>query len=492
MGLCSKCGYPVEVWNCMQCVKEDLNMEQLKYFSMFTGVGGFEIGIQRAYDSFRNRDPRTPQEGDGGSASLEQGVEAAISDSLSMRRASGDLGAGEPGEVLDPAKGKGEEQGGAEGGCPSTFNKQLGIQQPTCAGFSEVDKYASAVLKYRYPNVKNYGDCQKINWAEVPDFDLLVGGSPCQDFSIAGKRAGLDGNRSGLFTEFLRALQEKQPKHFVWENVKGTLSSRSGWDFANIQMAFSEAGYTFWWQILNATDFNIPQNRERIFIVGTRSDLGSPREVFFEAGVCREASSVQQEEQGEGKRIPGEVPQAEGSDVNAESGGRSEGRSRGCLKEITKGVSDAQRIYDPSGPAKSLKALGGGMGAKTGMYACLTPDRLEKRQNGRRFKDDDEPMFTLTAQDRHGVAIDGEMFIIRRLMPIECERLMSWPDGWTEFGRGNKPCSVCKGVSSILCSGPCRGTGTEAVAISDSQRYRQCGNGVVSKVVEEVVKAHIL
>lgn len=147
-------------------------------------------------------------------------------------------------------------------------------------GLSEIDKYASQVLKYHYPNIKNYGDCTTINWRQVPDFDLLTGGSPCQDFSIAGKRRGLTGSKSSLAWEFIRGLRDKKPKYFLWENVKGVMSSRGGWDFANLLTAFSESGYALWWQVLNAKDFGVPQNRERIFVLGFRD--GSPKEVFFE------------------------------------------------------------------------------------------------------------------------------------------------------------------------------------------------------------------
>ena len=157
-------------------------------------------------------------------------------------------------------------------------------------GFSEIDKYASMVLKYRFPNVKNYGDCITIKWEEVADFDLLVGGSPCQDFSIAGKRRGLAGSRSSLAWEFIRCLRTKKPRYFIWENVKGVMSSRSGWDFANIITAFSESGYSLWWQVLNAKDFGVPQNRERIFVIGFRE--GSPKEVFFESENTRTAEIV--------------------------------------------------------------------------------------------------------------------------------------------------------------------------------------------------------
>src|SRR3990167_712646 len=153
-------------------------------------------------------------------------------------------------------------------------------------GFSEIDKYASQVLAYHHPNVKNYGDITKIDWRQVPDFDVLTGGSPCQDFSIAGKRQGLNGTRSSLAWEFIRGLRDKQPKYFIWENVKGVMSSRGGWDFANLLCAFSESGYSLWWQILNAKDFGVPQNRERIFVVGFRE--GSPKEVFFERESSKE------------------------------------------------------------------------------------------------------------------------------------------------------------------------------------------------------------
>ena len=148
-----------------------------------------------------------------------------------------------------------------------------------CIGFSEIDKYASMVLKYRFPKVKNYGDCTTIKWDKVADLDLLVGGSPCQDFSIAGKRRGLSGSRSSLAWEYIRALRSKKPGYFIWENVKGVMSSRGGWDFANILSAFSESGYNLWWQVLNAKDFGVPQNRERIFVVGFRNE--SPKEIFF-------------------------------------------------------------------------------------------------------------------------------------------------------------------------------------------------------------------
>ena len=280
-------------------------------------------------------------------------------------------------------------------------------------GFSEIDKYANAVLKYHYHNTKNYGDITKIDWSEVPDFDLLTGGSPCQDLSIAGKRAGLTGSRSGLFYEYMRAVREKKPKYFIWENVKGALSSNSGFDFGAVLNEMAEAGYSLWWQVLNAKDFGVPQNRERIFIVGFRD--GSPREIFFERGDNQEISS---------KVHPC---------IDAHYyKGHSNQRQMMEIKQLNNPKHSNDRIYSDEGISPSLNTA----------------------QGGNRQPFIDKPPR------------------IRRLTPVECERLMGLPDGWTEKGM----------MKSKICDG------YFAENISDSQRYKLCGNGVVVNVVEEILK----
>jgi DNA (cytosine-5)-methyltransferase 1 len=305
-------------------------------------------------------------------------------------------------------------------------------------GFSEIDKYASAVLKFNFPNIENYGDITKIDFRQFNgEVDLITGGTPCQDLSVAGKGKGLDGSRSGLYFEFIRAITESNPKYFIWENVKGSLSSSQGWDMARVQIEMEQAGYDIQWVVYNAKDFGVPQSRERIFSIGTRA--GSRREVLPE---------------------PTSTGQA--------------------LKEFTSGMSQGYRVYDSNGLATAQASQAGGLGAKTGLYAIearavLTPDRVDKRQNGRRMKGSNEPSFTITGQDRHGVAIreatkkgydqatlDG--YRIRRFTPTECERLMGLPDGWTAKG---------------IIDG-------EKVDISDTQRYEMCGNGVVTNVVETI------
>ncbi len=335
-----------------------------------------------------------------------------------------------------------------------------------CVGFSEVNKYAIQVYSKHFPTHTNYGDISKIDWAKVPDFDLLTGGSPCQDFSIAGKREGIVGERSGLVWEYIRCLKEKKPRYFIWENVKGVMSSRKGFDFANILTAFSEAGYDLQWQVLNAKDFGVPQNRERIFIVGSR---GEPRPEVFPIGTGNEVDTQ---------------PDGQGNAYCLQAGGD---KYRGTyINQLNNPTHSNNRLYGEDGLSPALNTAQGGnrqpkiyddynhrmrtdgnVGTVRATFAneatgngnkvvvpVLTPDRPEKRQNGRRFKEDGEPSFTLTAQDKHGI-YDGMK--IRRLTPLECERLMGLPDGWTE-------------------------------GVSDTQRYKLCGNGVVVNVVKEIIK----
>lgn len=275
-------------------------------------------------------------------------------------------------------------------------------------GHSEIDKYAEQIYKKHFNN-KNYGDITTIRTEELPDFDCLVGGFPCQAFSIAGNRLGFEDTRGTLIYEVIRLLRDKRPKHFILENVKGLLSNDGGQTIQTIFEILTETGYDFQWKVLNSKDHGVPQNRERIYIVGHLR--GEPRpEVFLEQGTS-------------GKGI----------------------------KQLNHPKMSSDRIYSPEGLSPTVKTCQGG-GLQPFIKAVLTPDRANKRQNGRRMKDDGEPSFTLTSQDRHGI-YDGT--VIRRLTPLEFERLQGFPDGWTE-------------------------------GISDSQRYKCLGNAVTVNVVEYV------
>jgi DNA-cytosine methyltransferase len=150
----------------------------------------------------------------------------------------------------------------------------------TCVGFSEIDRFASDVLRYHYPTIKNYGDIARIRWEEVEDFDLLVGGVPCQSWSIAGKREGFNDVRGTMWWEFCRALKEKRPRYFIAENVRGLLSHDKGNSFIKIAKELCACGYAIDFDVLNAKDFSVPQNRQRVFIVGKRIDTCQDDEII--------------------------------------------------------------------------------------------------------------------------------------------------------------------------------------------------------------------
>lgn len=151
--------------------------------------------------------------------------------------------------------------------------------------FSEIDEFPSAVLRARFPGVPNLGDITKINWKEaVRDFgrpDVVVGGSPCQSFSVAGGRTGLEG-ASGLMWEYVRCIREVKPDWLLWENVPGALSSSHGEDFRCLLEALDACGYGLAWRVLDAQFFGVAQRRERVFVVGRLGDVEGPCEVLFE------------------------------------------------------------------------------------------------------------------------------------------------------------------------------------------------------------------
>jgi len=156
------------------------------------------------------------------------------------------------------------------------FEKGMG-DKGECIGFSEIDKYATQIYKKHFPNHKEYGDVSKIKWNDVEDFDLLCGGFPCQSFSIAGKRGGFDDTRGTLFFEIARAAQHKQPRLLLLENVKGLLSHNQGETFHTILKTLDGIGYDLQWQVLNSKNFGVPQNRERVFIIGHLRGTSRPQ-----------------------------------------------------------------------------------------------------------------------------------------------------------------------------------------------------------------------
>ena len=388
-----------------------------------------------------------------------------------------------------------ESEGGSnsEGGA-----SQHGQRAFYCVWSNEWDKYASQIYK------KHYGECdtrdiRAVNTSEIPDHDLLCAGFPCQSFSIAGKRLGFEDTRGTMFFEIARVIRDKRPRYFLLENVKGLLSHDEGKTFQTILGVLSDLGYEYQWQVLNSKNFGVPQNRERIFIVGHLRGTSRP-EVFPIGESYSISHQTKYAEQARRSRISSTIDARYGSLRNAGETylhyiGGIKGKRDMWLKDNkqnSRNFSQGQRVYSSDGIASTIAGNAGGLGGKTGLYAVpvqvgqgkksraakagtvigdqneaftirasnpngvaipvLTPDRMEKRQNGRRFKNDGDPAFTLTSQDKHGV-YDG--LSIRRLTPIECERLQGFPDNWTE-------------------------------GISDTQRYKCLGNAVTTLVITEI------
>ncbi len=168
-----------------------------------------------------------------------------------------------------------------------------------CVGFAETEDFASAVLAHRFPEIPNYGDFTKIQSADVGPVDVLVGGTPCQSFSLAGLRGGLDDNRGNLTLQFAELARRLRVKWIVWENVVGVLTSNQGRDFAAILTAFRECGYCVAYRILDAKHFGVPQQRRRVFVIGyLGDDWRPPSQVLFASeSVCGNfAESLLEEE----------------------------------------------------------------------------------------------------------------------------------------------------------------------------------------------------
>lgn len=361
-------------------------MKPIRYFSVCTGIGGFELGISQAHEANHHQS----------NAKVK-----------SVRK----------GRNRDPDV------------RPDLLHS--GRKSPLCVGYSEIDPYAIQIYQTHFPTHKNYGDITKINEKELPDFDLLVGGFPCQSFSVAGKRGGFSDTRGTIFFEIARIIREKQPRFLLLENVKGLLSHDEGRTFLTIISALDELGYDCQWQVLNSKDFGVPQNRERVYIVGHSRTVSRPEVFPFGFGDEEDLRKI-----GEEVSYAIDASYHKGINTGSQGGRSSFDKMKRQMIEVTSNVADAQRIYSVDGIAKTLKGLGGGLGAKTGMYQL---GNLE----------------------------------IRRLTPLECERLQGFPDNWTQFGINTK--------------GFLNGETVPAITISDTQRYKCCGNAVTTFTVQAII-----
>ncbi|WP_077065807.1 DNA cytosine methyltransferase [Metaclostridioides mangenotii] len=348
-----------------------------------------------------------------------------------------------------------------------------------CLGHCEIDKFANRSYNVIHEPGEDewYGeDITKVTGDELPNADCWCAGFPCQDISVAGKQRGLDGDRSSLFFSITRLIREKKeedrPKYLFLENVKNLFSINKGFDFLTILSELDEIGYDVEWDLLNSKEV-VPQNRERVFIIGHLRGR-SGRKVF---PITRESRTTNKESGkiniiGTTKKDSTKIGQRDlvyGDGIMGSLTATDYKQPKqiginqvGNVLNTTRFGGNPQdgRVYSTEGISPSL-ITGSSKIAKI-VVPCLTPDRLNKRQNGRRFKEDGEPMFPLTSQDRHGVLINEINDIrLRKLTPRECFRLQGIPD-WA-FDKARE-------------------------VNSDSQLYKQAGNGVTVNVIYEIAK----
>ena len=286
-----------------------------------------------------------------------------------------------------------------------------------CVGFCEIDKYARASYKaiHNTEGEIELHDITAVSDESIRGFgsvDVICGGFPCQAFSIAGHRRGFEDTRGTLFFEICRLASILRPKYLFLENVRGLLNHDGGATFETIIRTLDGLGYDVEWQVLNSKNFGVPQNRERVFIIGHLRGERT-RNVFPIGRESRSTSSrsvvkignVNPSENG----MNGEVYQA-----------------NGLAPTLTTNKGEGQKIAIP----------------------VLTPDRAEKRQNGRRFKTDGEPMFTLTAQDRHGVVVENKVKQVGNL--IDTESFGGNPHRGRVYDiSGISPCLNCMGGGGL-------------------------------------------
>jgi len=325
-----------------------------------------------------------------------------------------------------------------------------------CVGYAENDKYAKQVLAYHWPNVLDYGDVRNVTKKTTKPVDLVCGGFPCQDLSVAGKRAGLAGEQSGLWNEFHRIIAELRPRWVVIENVPGLLSSNKGRDMGTILGALAKLRYGYAYRVLDAQFFGVAQRRRRVFIVANSTDWHYPAKVLFESESCERHTPPSRKTEEEPAGTIGAQLAKRGGDLDnhgayismalSTTNQRLDAESQSFvygfmprLTNMTVHKEIAPTMHPGSGGSSSPAiAFTAEQTPKTGIEICPALQTYSARKPG----------------------VTGFSVGVRRLTPVECERLQGFPDGWTDVDD-----------------------------MSDTQRYRQLGNAVCVNVAEWIGNA---
>ena len=317
--------------------------------------------------------------------------------------------------------------------------------------FSEIEKFPSAVLQHHYPNTPNHGDMTAFKeWPNDP-IDLLVGGTPCQSFSVAGLRKGLSDPRGNLMLTYLAIAAQYQPKWLVWENVPGVLSSNRGRDFGTFLGALAELGYGFAYRVLDAQYFGVAQRRKRVFVVGYLGDWKRAAAVLFERESLSGDIAPSRETR---EKVAGTVTTRSGS-----GGGGGLGTDEACAGYL-----------QPTWPAKVASTLNAAFAEKQGLedqHINGGAPLFVPQSTGPRCTEGVESnhVIAFSSKDygndavndlcptiRAGGAYDANAGVppavaqasaVRRLTPTECERLQGFPDNYTQIPYRNKPAESC-------------------------------------------------
>lgn len=385
------------------------------------------------------------------------------------------------------------------------FRRGMELAGHECVGFCEFDKFATAsyismhllteeqrktledipikkrqkeILKEEYRNGEWYAnDIRRVYAGDIPKAECWCFGFPCQDISVAGKQAGFQGNRSSLFFRVMYLVgqlkEEDKPTYLFIENVKNLLSVNGGWDFARLLIEMDRAGYDAEWQVLNSKDFGVPQNRERCFIIGHLRGRSTSK-VFPIEGTdgensvslnlfgCLNGRNSQRDRVYSGDGLA--------PTISTKPGGNTEPKV--SIKNIGE-INSSQdgKILSTDGIANCHSA--GHRNNPKIAIPVLAPDRAEKRQNGRRFKEDGEPMFTLTSQDRHGVATSIPVSMSRNVIEneINVAHCLNTNDSRKFFGKNQKGNAVIECVAD-------KSDVTVKVAEATKQGYSECRVGI--------------
>lgn len=385
------------------------------------------------------------------------------------------------------------------------FRKGMELAGHECVGFCEFDKFATAsyismhlltdeqrkaledipikkrqkeILKEEYRNGEWYAnDIRRVYAGDIPKADCWCFGFPCQDISVAGKQAGFQGNRSSLFFRVMYLVgqlkEEDKPTYLFIENVKNLLSVNGGWDFARLLIEMDAGGYDAEWQVLNSKDFGVSQNRERCFVIGHLRGRSTAK-IFPIEGTdgknsvslnlfgCLNGRNSQRDRVYSGDGLAPTISTKPGENTEPKV-------SIKIIGEINS--SHDGKIISTDGIANCHSA-GHGNNPKIAI-PVLTPDRAEKRQNGRRFKEDGEPMFTLTSQDRHGVATSIPVSMSRNVIEneINVAHCLNTNDSRKFFGKNQKGNAVIECVAD-------KSDVTVKVAEATKQGYSECRVGI--------------